>query len=112
MMEWIIEGLPMLAIFLSAMALGLSISGKYVDGLRKTISQKNECIDNRDRTIEKITEELRESLKLTWLSAYEICQKYQAQNCGVCDRMECCDNTSNAKQIIKELEERLEVANV
>lgn len=60
-------------------------------------------IRKRDEQIAELKEKAEQFLLDNALSPSEYCRKYNFQNCHVCDDIDCCDNTSPAKEKIRSL---------
>lgn len=64
----------------------------------------SELVNAKTRKIDELTKQV---IELQKLAPSEICAKYQVQDCSHCDRIDCGDNTSSAKQKILELEQEI-----
>lgn len=59
------------------------------------------------RELAEMIERRRNLLHLFSMPPLEACQKHQFQNCGVCSRIECCDNYNPLKERIGKTETKL-----
>jgi len=67
---------------------------RLIDDLQQKLTEKDEQLRKKNNQLKAQQS----------LSPSEICSRYHLQNCHVCNRMDCCDNTSPARERIGELE--------